>query len=314
MRDKHAGIGYISLRVRSNDQPQGIPELLLGKPFGARGLGLVREELGRGAGCSRGELARRVCVRLGWRSPGGAYQFMSAGVGLRRLHRAGWIVLPEPRHRVGQGQPFPRRPGAPVARNPVSLRADLVPGFMLQRVDRPDLSAAYNGLMEQCHYLGYTPLAGAQARYLIGWREGWLGAISFGASAWSLAARDQYIGWSPAQRQQHLHLILNNSRFLLAPWARSPNAASRVLGLCARRLPADFQARYGYAPVLLETFVEPDRFVGDCYRAANWRCLGLTQGRGKKGQHHEVPLTRKSVWVYPLRPDFRAVLRGEAPR
>ena len=297
----------------TTDQKKTIPEQLLGKPFGARGLGLVREELRRGTGCSRSELARRVSVRLDWRSAGGAYQFMSARVGLLRLHRAGWITLPESRLGLGQERQFQHRPAAPVTPHPVSLRADRIPGLFLQRVDKPVLSAVYNGLMEQCHYLGHRLMAGAQARYLIGWQEGWLGAISFGASAWSVAARDDYLGWLPEQRRQRLHLILNNSRFLIAPWVRSPNAASRVLSLCARRLPADFQARYGYAPVLLETFVEPDRFSGACYRAANWRCLGLTQGRGKKGQWHEVPLTRKSVWVYPLRPDFRAVLRGEAP-
>jgi hypothetical protein len=299
--------------VGKTDPNKTIPEQLLGKPFGASGLDWVREELRRGTGCSRSELARRVCVRLDWRSPGGAYQFMSARVGLLRLHRAGWIVLPESRLGLGRKRQFQRRPAAPVTPHPVSLRADRIPGLFLQRVDKPGLSAVYNGLMEQGHYLGHRLMAGAQARYLIGWPEGWLGAISFGASAWSVAARDDYLGWLPEQRRQRLHLILNNSRFLIAPWVRSPNVASRVLGLCARRLPADFQARYGYAPVLLETFVERDRFTGTCYRAANWRCLGQTLGRGKKGQRHEVPLARKSVWVYPLRPDFRAVLRGEEP-
>jgi hypothetical protein len=187
-----------------------------------------------------------------------------------------------------------------------------VPGLFLQPVNQSDLSAIYSGLTEQWHYLGYTPMAGAQVRYWVGWPEGWLGAIGFGAGAWSVAARDPYIGWRPVQRQRRLHLILNHGRFLLAPWVRRPNLASRVLGLCARRLPADFRALYGYAPVLLETFVEPDRFGGDCYRAAHWRCLGQTRGRGKKGPGHQARLPRKTVWVYPLRADFRAVLPGEA--
>ena len=295
--------------METTDQNQPIPEQLLGKPFGERGLGLVQEELGRGPGPSRSELARRVCVRLDGRSPGGAYPFMSARVGLLRLHRAGLITLPEPRHRHGNGQPLRRARWAPVAQNPVSVRADLVPGLLLERVSKPELSAVYNELMTQWHYLGYTALAGAQVRCLLGWREGWLGALSFGASAWSVAARAEFIGWPPAERQQRLHLILNHSRFLLVPWARSPNLASRALSGCAQRLPADFRVLYGYAPVLLETFVAQDRFAGAAYRAANGRCVGQTQGRGKKGPRHQAPCPRKTVWVYPLRPDFRAVLR-----
>ena len=312
VRDTSPVIGYSYLRVEVSDHTKAIPERLLGKPFGERGLTLVREELAGGAGLCRAELARRVCVRLHWRSASGADQLMSARVGLLRLERAGWITLPAPRNPNGNGQPLARDRRVELPPRPVSLRADLMPGLFLQPVNQPDLSAIYNGLMEQWHYLGYTPMAGAQVRYLVGWPEGWLGALGFGASAWAVAARDQYLGWRPAQRQRRLHLILNNSRFLLAPWVRSANLASRVLGLCAQRLPADFRARYGYAPVLLETFVEEDRFAGVVYRAANWRCLGQTCGRGKKGPGHSARLPRKTVWVYPLRADFRAVLQGEA--
>lgn len=294
-----------------SDQNKAIPERLLGKPFGQQGLTLVEEEIYSCAGVSRAELARRVCLRLNWRSAGGACQFMSARVGLLRLHRAGLIQLPEPRNGNGNGQGLRRSLAANVGQKPVDLRADLIPGFFLQRVAKRQLSCIYNGLIDRFHYLGYTPLAGAQVRYLIGWGEGWLGAISFGASAWSVAARDAYIGWEPAERRERLHLVVNNSRFLIAPWVRSPNLASRVLGLCARRLPADFQEIYGYAPVLLETFVECGRFEGSCYRAANWRCVGQTQGRGKKGQRHEGRVARKMVWVYPLHRRFRELLRGE---
>jgi len=297
--------------VRFSDGDKIIPEHLLGKPFGAKGLPVVKQEIDSCPCACRAELARRDCIRLNWRSAGGAWQFMSARVGLLRLHRAGLIQLPKARNGNGNGQPLSEPLSAPVFQNPVHLRADLIPGFFLQRVGTPELSSTYNGLIDQHHYLGYTPLAGSQLRYLIGWTEGWLGAISFGASAWSVAARDQYIGWGPQERKDRLHLIVNNSRFLIAPWVRSSNLASRILGLCARRLPCDFQEIYGYAPVLLETFVEEGRFDGACYRAANWRCIGQTQGRGKKGQRHEARVARKRVWVYPLHRNFRAVLKGE---
>ena len=287
---------------------------MLGKPFGPHGLSLVRAELGADPGACRAELARRVCQRLNWRSPGGAYQFMSARVGLLRLARAGWIQLPAPRNGNGNGQPRPRAGFAQAPPAPVHLRADWPADLLLQRVDgKTAASKTFNELIEQNHYLGYTPMAGAQVRYLIGGPTGWLGAISFGAGAWAVAARDRYIGWSAAARQARLHLVLNNSRLLLAPGVRSPNLAARVLSRCARRLPADFRELYGYAPVLLETFVELARFGGGCYRAANWQCVGHTQGRGKKGSRDGPGVPRKAVWVYPLHPRFRAVLRGEAP-
>jgi hypothetical protein len=145
-------------------------------------------------------------------------------------------------------------------------------------------------------------------RYLIRAQDGrLLGAIGFGAAAWHLACRDQWIGWTSVQRQSSLDLVLNNARFLILPWVRAANLASHILGESSRRLPGDFQKRYGWRPVLLETFVD-ERYAGHCYRAANWICLGKTQGRGKKGGHGlagQTPVPVKQVWVYPLSPDFR---------
>ena len=140
--------------------------------------------------------------------------------------------------------------------------------------------------------------------------EGILGAIGFGAAAWKVQSRDAWIGWSQAQRRGRLHLVLNNTRFLLLPWVRCPNLGSKVLALCARRLGADFRARYGYTPVLLETFVERERFTGGVYRAANWQGVGHRQGRGRNRASHAAALPVKAVWLYPLRPDCRAALAG----
>ena len=168
----------------------------------------------------------------------------------------------------------------------------------------------YNTLLERYHYLGYSALAGAQIRYLIRCREGLLGAVGFGASAWRLHPRDRWIGWKKESRERPLHLILNNSRFLILPTVRSANLGSKVLSLAARRIGRDFQERYGYSPVLLETFVEVGRFAGTVYRAANWIEVGQTQGRGKEDRLHQAALPRKTIWLYPLRQDFRARLDG----
>jgi hypothetical protein len=164
--------------------------------------------------------------------------------------------------------------------------------------------------LQQYHYLGYSATAGAQQRYLIVSDQGVLGAMGFGAAAWKVHARDDWIGWDPAQRRRVLHRIINHTRFLILPWVRCANLGSRVLALAAQRVGADFRARYGYAPVLLESFVQSDRFTGGVYRAANWQCLGLTRGRGRNSRSHTPAQPVKSVWVYPLVRDFRAVLAG----
>jgi hypothetical protein len=291
-----------------------IPPRLVGKPFDEGTLAVIRSEIKAAAPCNRAEIARRVCRRLDWRSPSGAYQLMSARVGLLRLHRAGLIQLPEPTRRNGNGRALlPQQ-----VRLPEPCRVDQpvheLRGLGLERVESKASSALYNALMERHHYLGYGPMAGAQVRYLIVWEQGLLGAIGFGASAWKVAARDRFIGWNRTVRHQNLQLIVNNSRFLILPWVHSANLASKVLSLCARRLPEEFHRQYGYAPVLLESFVEHNRFSGHCYRAANWVCVGQTQGRGKKHVYKTPGVAAKDVWLYPLRRDFRRVLQRGAVR
>lgn len=132
--------------------------------------------------------------------------------------------------------------------------------------------------------------------------------LSFGASAWKTQPRDEFIGWTSETRCRNLHLIVNNARFLILPWIQCRNLASRVLALIAQRLPEDWQARYAYRPVMLETFVEKPRFAGTCYKAANWRYLGDTQGRGKLDTLHRKSQPIKSIWIYPLAKDFRRQL------
>jgi hypothetical protein len=145
-------------------------------------------------------------------------------------------------------------------------------------------------------------------RYLVESDAGLLAVIGFGASAWKIAPRDEWIGWSEAQRKTRLHLVVNNARFLILPWVRSQNLASFVLARCAERLPGDFQARYGYSPVLLETFVERERFRGTCYKAANWTYLGDTKGRGKLDRYGEAKLQVKQIYAFPLNRRFREAL------
>jgi len=283
----------------------------LGRPFGEAALRIVREELDASGGACRAELARRVCRQLDWRTPGGAWSLMSARVALLRLHRHGLIRLPAPRNGNGNAVALVPRPAqTDFGPAPCIERVDQLPGLHLQAVEQRAHSDIYNALIARHHYLGFSPMAGAQMRYLIGWEAGWLGALGFGAAAWQLAPRDRFIGWNSQRRRQGLHRIVNNSRFLLLPWVRCANLASKVLAMGLRRLAEDFHARYGYAPVLVESFVEEGRFAGTSYRAANWTCVGWTQGRGKLGQRDQPRLARKAIWLYALNSRFRKVLAG----
>jgi len=148
-------------------------------------------------------------------------------------------------------------------------------------------SKLWNELIDRYHYLGYKPLPGAQLRYFVKHKEEILAALGFGAAAWKTAPRDHYIGWSTDCRKDNLHLVVNNARFLILPWVKSKNLASRILSMVSRRLPDDWEARYNYRPVLFETFVERQRFDGASYKASNWVYVGDTQGRGKLDRYHE---------------------------
>jgi hypothetical protein len=279
-----------------------------GREWSVQDLERVREEIGRASPALRSEIARRVCARLGWSDALGRAKLMSCKVALLRLHRGGWIELPPPRNGNGNGKGLRRQriewPSTEAVTGSVS---DLGTVDLVAVADR-GASALWNALIDRYHYLGYSPLPGAQMRYLIRWPGGVLGAIGFGAAAWKVAARDEWIGWPGPVRERHLARVLNNSRYLILPWVQVRNLASRVLSLAARRIGADFQARYGIGPVLLETFVETGRFRGTCYRAANWVYVGQTTGRGKCDRHHRAKLPAKGVYVYPLQRDFRRCL------
>jgi Domain of unknown function (DUF4338) len=279
-----------------------------GRAFSAAELERIRFLIAQGNTC-RSQLARQVCQEFGWRNAQGRLKEMSCKVALLRMERAGLLVLPAPRGRNGNGQkPPPAQRLLALEPAPLTLPAHHLQALRLQLVRTPRERLLYRQMMSQHHYLGYYPMAGAQLRYLFYHDSQLLGGLGFGASAWSLADRDRFIGWSKLQRQRNLHLVLNNQRFLLLPWVRSPNLASRVLGLVCRRLGADWLGHYGYRPVLLETFVQRPRFSGTAYRAANWRCVGLTKGRGKLEKRHQTLLPQKAIFLYPLRPDFKAIL------
>jgi hypothetical protein len=285
-----------------------IPSKLCGRLFDEVDLERIRREIVGANPPLRAEIARRVCRALDWTDALGRPKLMSARVGLLRLHRAGLIELPAPSRGNGNGRGLVQGPDRWPEPVPVGGTVGQLSGLRLEAVRGQRASRLWNGLIERYHYLGYSPLPGAQLRYLIDCDQGMLGAIGFGAAAWKVAARDRWIGWDVPAREACLQRVLNNARFLLLPWVQVKNLASKVLALAAARIPRDFAARYGERVVLLERFVERPRFGGTCYRAANWQYLGETVGRGKCDRTHRAALPRKALYVYPLSADFRAAL------
>ena len=278
-----------------------------GRTFSPEELEWIKRLLG-GESLTRRQLARRVCEQFHWVNGVGRLKEMSCRVALLRMERAGLIRLPVPLHTNTNGRPSPDEPQIPQPERPLTVALGPRASVRLELVQTQAGAQWYRALMRQYHYLGAKPMAGAQLRYLIWSEDGLLGGLGFGAAAWMVAARDQWIGWSARQREQRLEGIVNNSRFLLLPWVQCRNLASWVLGRVARQLPPDWQQRYGYQPVLLESFVEEERFKGTCYQAANWLCLGQTRGRGKLEKSHNSVLPIKRVFVRPLRTDFRDLL------
>ena len=282
-----------------------------GRDFSAADQATIGALLAGQPTANRARLSRLVCEALEWRRPDGRLKDMSCRVAMLRMQAHGLIQLPPPQKRNHNGRPYPRRtPQAEPERLVLVASVGALADLRLELVTDRTHSHLWNEYIDRYHYLGYQPLPGAQLRYLARANDRVLALLGFGAAAWKTAPRDRFIGWTAPQRQRHLHLVVNNARFLILPWVRCRNLASRLLSLATRRLAQDWQDRYGYGPVLVETFVQTPRFRGTCYKAANWIYLGETQGRGKLDIEHQAQLPRKGIWVHPLVRDFRRQLCG----
>ncbi len=266
---------------------------------------------------TRTALARAVCETLHWLMPDGRLKEMSGYCALRAMENDGLLTLPPPTSRGGGGRTHPVTFSAASERQaPITgSRADLGP-ITLRPVTAKDEVALWRELVARWHYLGFRRHVGAQLRYLAWDAQGRvLAAMEFSAAAWKVAPRDRFLRWTPEQRTARLHLLVDQSTFLILPWVRVKFLASSLLGQVVRQLPADWLARYAYTPLLIESFVDSHRFAGTSYRAAGWLCLGETTGRGKYDRHHRRThrLPERYIFVRPLRPDYRAVLRAPLP-
>lgn len=286
-----------------------------GKRFTAEEISLIREVVTTCSGLSRMELANTISELLGWTRPGGGLKGLECLAVLQRLESHQLLTLPQKQKTkpAGSATSIPNtargEPGAPLAG-----RVEAFAPVVLDQVQGVEERRLFRELIGRYHRLGYAVPFGAHLQYLISVSQpapAVVGCLQFSSAAWRMRARDVWIGWDDATRARQLPRVVSNSRFLLLPWVRIQNLASAALALALRRLPGDWQPRYGVAPLLVETLVDPAHFTGGCYRAANWLELGETSGRGRDDRaHRRHGVSPKRVWVYPLTRDAVERLRG----
>jgi len=276
---------------------------------GSREIAAMREIIRRHPESSRGELARRVCVRFGWRRPGGEYSVESCCDLLGRLAARGLLVLPASRCVA------PRKPRDPVMLAESELQAvGEEIDWRAQLVVRPIVESErqrWQSYLAHYHYLGFRPLVGESLRYFALLGESVVGIVAWSVAARYCAARDSHIGWDDARRRLRRAYVVNNVRFLVLPWAGRKNLASRILGANLRRLARDWEHAHGHRVVLAETFVDRSRFAGTCYRASNWTCVGETRGFARRGSGYVWHGQKKAVFLFPLHANALRWLREE---
>ena len=266
----------------------------------------IRQLIAENPGASRRRLSEKLCEAWQWKQANGALRDMVCRGLLLMLHRTGEIELPPIRFKTLN--PFVRRA------SPASMLIDTTPiasalkelqPIELQQVRRTGDEPLFNSLMEQHHYLKYEQPVGEHLKYLA-WAQGRpIACLAWSSAPRHLGSRDRYIGWSAEARRRNIRFIAYNTRFLILPWVRVPHLASHLLGRMAAILSDDWNRMYSHPIYFAETFIDPGRFRGTCYRAANWQLLGLTTGRGKNDQSNKPNRPIKEILGLPLTPRFR---------
>ena len=289
-----------------------------GRAFSPEEIELIQWTVTTYPKLTRHELAGTVCEFMGWSQITGKPKTRQCQTMLSALEAEGLVKLPALNGSKGKDERHRYTSNTDTAARENNENGQPCNITECGRVELAlPLSAAENKqwtrYVRQYHTLGCATQFGAQLRYFIRSQGQDLGCLQFSASAWALAPRDKWIGWTQAQKKSYLHLIVNNSRFLVLPWVHVKNLASMALSCAAHRIQSDWLVAYCYEPVLLETFVEAAKYRGTCYKAANWEYLGATQGRGRQDRHTERAVAEKAIYVYPLQRDFREILKGAKP-
>jgi hypothetical protein len=270
-------------------------------------LDQIRDLIARNPQASRRRLSQLLCEAWRWQQPNGTPRDMVCRGLMLGLHRKGLIELPPPVRRPPNPLLRRVRPQAvEIECSPISdTLAELGASLEFVQVRRSEREPLFNALLEDQHYLGYTPPVGEHLKYLVYAGDRPVACFAWSSAPRHLEPRDRFIGWSHKARRHNIRFVAYNTRFLILPWVKVEHLASHLLGAMTRRLSADWQRLYGHPMYFAETFVDPERFRGTCYRAANWIYLGRTTGRGKDDRTHRVNRSLKDVLGYILHPRFR---------
>lgn len=287
-----------------------------GRQLGAAEIEGVRQLIAAHPGLSRWRLSFKLCEAWNWVQPNGQPRAMLARSLMLALHRARHIQLPAQRFCPPNNVARHRAPVVEAewpleSSEPLECSLAELGPLEMRQVRRSPEEALFGRLLQSHHYLRYTQPVGEHLKHLVYARGRPIACLAWSSAPRHLGPRDRFIGWSAAQRRANLHLVAYNTRFLILPWVRVRHLASHVLGQAARRLSADWQRLYAHPIYLLETFIDPERFRGTCYRSANWIYLGLSTGRGKAAPTKQPNRSLKQLWVRPLAADFREQLRQE---
>jgi len=280
-----------------------------GRVITAQDLEFIREFIGQHPSLSRRRLSAQLCEAWQWKQANGALCDMVCRGLLLMLHRAGEIELPLVRQM--SLNPFVRRVRpAPVLIDQTPLAGALkeIRPIAIQQVRRTAHEPLFNSLIAHHHYLGYEQPVGEHLKYLVRAKCRPIACLAWSSAPRHLGSRDRYIGWSAPVRRRNIRLVAYNTRFLILPWIRVPHLASHILGRVVNRVSRDWERMYSHPIYFAETFIDPTRFRGTCYRAANWQSLGMTTGRGKASTSKRPNRSFKEVLGYPLTPRFRELL------
>src|SRR5271157_4441411 len=282
-----------------------------GQEISSEQIAFLREFIGAHPTSSRWKLSRQLCEALGWKQANGALRDMVCRGLLLMLERAGQIQLPPVRRQIrGQSRTGRPRPESMlIDTTPLAMPLQELGPIQIQPVRRTSDEPLFNSLMEHHHYLTYEQPVGEHLKYLV-WAQGRpIACLAWSSAPRHLGSRDRYIGWSAEARRQNIRFIAYNTRFPILPWVEVPHLASHILGKVTRALSDDWERMYDHPVYFAETFIDPGRFRGACYRAANWQLLGFTTGRGKNDHTNKPNRPIKEVLGLPLTRRFREYLR-----
>ncbi len=296
-----------NISARKEPTPIGV---FSGRAFTKQELDGIIALLDEQTSLTRTSLARMLCEQLSWRQADGALKLAHMLSALRKMEARGLVRLPVSAHPSVHEATVIVHTERTAVGHPLVGSVDTLPALKITIATGPEERSLWAEYIDRYHYLGYARTTGAQLRYFVHSGDSLVALLGFSASALKIAPRDWFIGWNEAQRFQHLSLVVNNSRFLILPWVQVKNLASKALSMVSNRISDDWEKRYKYRPVLLETFVEKHRFDGTCYKAANWIWVGTTKGRGKNDRLCEFKIPKKEILLYPLVADFKARLIG----